>query len=503
MSNIKKKIVIIGAGFGGISLAALLAKKGFDVHVYEKNDQIGGRARIIKENGYTFDMGPSWYMMPDIFEDFFKVLGEDIHTHLHLTRLSPSYRVFLKSEKKHYDFFSDREKNAILFESVEPGSSKKLAEYLDESSRQYAIAKKEFMYKNYDSLFDFFNKRTMQEGRKLEIWNSMERIINRTFKSEILRKVLQFQMILLGTAPKDAPGIYRLMNHVDFDLGIWYPDKGIYELPKAIVSIAEKYGAHFHLNAPVKKIVTENKKAIGIHLESGETVYADIVVSNADLHHTEHVLLEDNQSDHSEAYWGKKKMAPSAFIMYLGVGKKFNSLTHHSLLFSEHWDTHFKEIFDSPVFPKDPSLYVCAPSQTDPSVAPEGKENLFVLVPIASGLEYTEADLERWSEATLDLMEKYMGMEGLKSHIEYKKMYCVKDFEKDYNSYKGSALGLAHTLGQSAFWRPNNISKKVKDLYFVGANTNPGIGMPICVISAETVYKRILGITDPEPLTEV
>lgn len=498
-----KKIIIIGAGFGGISLAALLAKKGFEVHVYEKNDQIGGRARLIQEYGYTFDMGPSWYMMPDVFEDFFNTLGENIHDYLKLSRLSPSYRVFLKSEDAHYDFYSDREKNARLFESIEPGSAQKLADYLDESKRQYDIAKKEFMYKNYDSFFDFFNKRTMQEGRKLEIFNTMEKIINRTFKSEILRKVMQFQMVLLGTAPKDAPGIYRLMNHVDFDLGVWYPDRGIYELPKAITQVAEKYGAHIHLNSSVKKILTEDKKAVGIELESGEIVRADIVVSNADMHHTEHTLLDASHSDHSEKYWEKKKMAPSAFIMYLGVGKKFDSITHHSLLFSEHWDAHFKEIFDSPTFPSDPSLYVCAPGKTDPTVAPEGKENLFVLVPIASGLEYTEKDLEHWSTLVLDLMEKHMGMSGLKDHIEYKKMYCVKDFEKDYNSYKGSALGLAHTLSQSALWRPNNISKKVKDLYFVGANTNPGIGMPICVISAETVYKRIMNITDPEPLKEI
>lgn len=503
MLHTKQKIIIIGAGFGGISLAALLAKKGFEVHVYEKNDQIGGRARLIQENGYTFDMGPSWYMMPDVFEDFFAVLGEDIHNYLQLTRLSPSYRVFLKSEGRHYDFYSDRTKNAELFESIEQGSAQKLNEYLDESKRQYDIAKKEFMYKNYNSIFDFFNKRTMQEGRKLEIWNSMERIINRTFKSEILRKVMQFQMVLLGTAPKDAPGIYRLMNHVDFDLGVWYPDKGIYELPKAITAVAEKYGAHIHLNTPVKKIIVKDQKATGIELENGEIIDADIVVSNADLHHTEHVLLGESLSDHTEKFWEKRKMAPSAFIMYLGVGKQFDSLTHHSLLFSEHWDSHFKEIFDSPEFPKDPSLYVCAPSKTDSSVAPAGKENLFVLVPIASGLEYTPEKLEEWSNTVLDLMEKHMGMDGLKDHIEYKKIYCVKDFEKDYNSYKGSALGLAHTLGQSAFWRPNNISKKVKDLYFVGANTNPGIGMPICVISAETAYKRIVGITDPEPLKEV
>lgn len=500
MSHTKQKAIIIGAGFGGLSLACLLAKKGFEVHIYEKNEQIGGRARIIKEAGYTFDMGPSWYMMPDVFDDFFSLLGEKTSDYFTLKRLSPSYRIFLKSEGRHYDFFSNRLENAKLFESIEPGSSVKLAEYLDESKRQYEIAKKEFMYKNYDSIFDFFTKRVMQEGRKLEIWNTMKRIIDRTFNSEILRKVMQFQMVLLGTAPKDAPGIYRLMNHVDFDLGVWYPDKGIYELPRAISQIAEKYGTQIHLNSGVAKIIIENKKAVGVMLDSGEEIRADMVISNADMHYTEQTLLGEENSDRKDSYWRKKKMAPSALILYLGVDKKFESLSHHNLLFSKDWDLNFKQIFDSPIFPEDPSIYVCAPSKTDTSVAPEGKENLFVLVPIASGLEYDDTKLNGWADTVLQILEKHMGMDGLREHIEYKKIYCVKDFEKDYNSYRGSALGLAHTLTQSALWRPNNISKKVKDLYFVGANTNPGIGMPICVISAETVYKRIMGITDPEPL---
>jgi len=498
-----KKVIIIGAGFGGLSLAAMLSKKGFEVSIYEKNDQIGGRARLFKEKGYTFDMGPSWYMMPDIFENFFKILGEDISKYLDLKRLSPSYRVYFKGDKRPYDFYSDREKNIKLFEEIEPGSSKKLLEYLDESKRQYDIAKKEFMYKNYDSIFDFFNKRVMTEGRKLEIFNSMKKIIERTFKSEILRKVLQFHMVFLGTAPKDAPGIYRLMNHVDFDLGIWYPDKGIYELPKAITKVAEKYGTKINLNSPIKKIIVEDKKAVGVELESGEKVIADIVISNADLHHTEEKLLGEELRDRKEKFWEKKKMAPSAFIMYLGVNKKFDSLAHHTLLFSKDWDLNFSQIFDNAKFPDDPSIYVCAPGKTDPSVAPEGKENIFVLVPIASDLQYTDKELKEWRDKTIKIMEENLNLTGLSENIEYEKIYCVKDFEKDYNSYKGSGLGLAHTLGQSAFFRPNNISKKVKDLYFVGAGTNPGIGMPICVISAETVYKRIMDIQDPEPIKEI
>jgi phytoene desaturase len=502
MSN-KKTAVIIGAGIAGLSLAALLAKKGYQVSVYEKNSSLGGRARIIKHEGFTFDLGPSWYMMPDVFEEFFSLLGEDITEYLTLQKLSPSYRVFLSSDATYQDFYADREKNKEIFNAIEPGSGDKLMTYLDESARQYQIAKHEFIYKNYDSFLDFFNRRVMREGRKLEIYRSMEQIISRTFSTELLRKVMMFQMVLLGTAPKDAPGMYRLMNHVDFDLGIWYPDGGIGTLPLAIADIAKKYGAQFFCDAPVKEIITKDKKAVGIRLESGEVVEADIVISNADLHHTETKLLPAELRDHTDSYWKKRKLAPSAFIMYLGVNKTLPSLSHHNLLFSPDWDKNFTEIFDYHDFPTDPSIYVCAPSKTDKNVAPEGSENLFVLVPISAGITYDQATLDTWSDRTIKILEKNMGMTGLRESIVFKRTYSVADFKQDYNSLEGTALGLAHTLGQSALWRPNNISKKVKDLYFIGSYTNPGIGMPICVISAQNAYKRIEGITDPHPMTEL
>jgi phytoene desaturase len=503
MSDSNKKAIIIGAGIGGISLAALLAKKGYVVEVFEKNATIGGRARVVSEAGYTFDMGPSWYMMPDVFEEFFTLLGEDIHQYLKLQKLSPSYRVFLSSTDAHHDFYADRILNKKIFDAIEPGAGDKLNAYLDESKRQYKIAKHEFIYKNYNSVFDFFNKRVMREGRKLELFNNMERIISRTFSSELLRKVMMFQMVLLGTAPKDAPGMYRLMNHVDFDLGIWYPKEGIGELPKAIGAIATKHGATFHCNAPVRRIITQSGQAIGVELDNGTVHRADLVISNADLHHTEMNLLEPHERDHSERYWNKRTLAPSAFILYLGVRKQFDSLSHHNLMFSKDWDKNFKEIFNHDSFPSDPSIYVCAPSKTDPSVAPKGHENLFVLVPIAAGIEDNETNRTLWTEHTLSLLESKMGMKGLREHITYQKSYSVSNFTADYNSFIGTALGLAHTLTQSALWRPNNVSKKVKNLYFVGAYNNPGIGMPICVVSAQNTYKRIEQITDPHPLTSL
>jgi phytoene desaturase len=496
----KRRAIIIGAGFGGLGLAALLGKQGISVDVFEKHGAPGGRARMAEAEGFVFDMGPSWYMMPDVFEEFFALLGENIHDHLTLQKLAPSYRVFTP-DGQHHDLFADRQRNAAFFDSLEPGSGARLTDYLDESARQYQIAKHEFIYKNYNSVFDFINKRVLKEGRKLEIWNSMERIIGRTFQHDLLRKVMMFQMVLLGTAPKDAPGMYRLMNHVDFDLGIWYPAGGIGEVPKAIANIATKHGVRFHYHAPVARILTDHGHAIGVELANGDRHQADMVISGTDLHHTETALLSPTERDHSDRYWARRTLAPSAFIMYLGVKKTLPTLSHHNLLFSDNWDLNFKELFNHHDFPTNPSLYVCAPSKTDPTVAPAGCENLFVLVPISAGLTYDDATLETWSARTLTLMENSMGLTGLKSTLVYKKCYSVKDFARDYHSYKGTALGLAHTLGQSALWRPNNVSKKVKNLYFVGAYVNPGIGMPICLISAQTAYKRIMGITDPSPLT--
>jgi phytoene desaturase len=521
----QKKAIIIGAGIGGLATAALLGKKGYAVTVLEKNARVGGRANLYSEDGFVFDMGPSWYMMPDIFEHFFELMGEDIKKYLKLKRLSPSYRIFLKSEKKHYDFYSDLEKTIATFESLEPGSGEVLREYMKTTDYQYHIARDEFMFKNYDSIFDFLNKRVMTEGRKLPMFSRVQTIINGKFKSEILRKVMQYQTVLLGTAPGTAPGIYSMMNYVDFVEGVWYPDGGIYKIVEALEAIAKKNGVEIRTNAPVAQIRVGpigNKEcntsegddadhqnnggkagANGVILTDGTALDADLVVSNADIVFTDQTLLEPQYREKSPRYWNKRLMAPSAFILYLGVDGEIPSLEHHNLVFAENWDENFKQIFNKPAWPNDPSMYICAPSKSDPTVAPAGKENLFVLVPIAAGLEYTDAFAEQYSELIIQQMEEYMDIPNLAKRIVYKRIYAVHDFIKDYNAFKGSALGLAHSLGQTAIFRPNNINKKVKNLYYVGAGTNPGIGMPICLISAELAYKRIEGITDPAPLKNI
>ncbi len=498
-----KKVVIIGAGIGGLGTAGLFAKKGYDVAVLEKNEHAGGRANIFEANGFRFDMGPSWYLAPDLFEHYFRLLGERVEDHLDLVRLTPSYRIFFQGDPETLEIHSDIEMDGRTFDAIEPGSSEKLKKYLAQSEYQYEVATQHFMYKNYDTVFDFFNKRVMTEGQKLSVFSKMHNFVTRFFKTRKLQQVMEYTMVFLGTSPYEAPAIYNLMSHMDFNQGVFYPQGGFYELINALVRVAEKNGAKVRTNAAVAEIMVSNGKASGVRLESGEVVEADIVISNADYQFTETRLLPESSQTYKKKYWDKKVLAPSAFILYLGVKEKMPQLIHHNLLFSDDWRKNFDEIYKDPKLPNEPSLYVCAPSVTDPNVAPEGKENLFVLVPIASGLDISVESKQEYADHVLERMEREMGLDGLREKIEYMRIYTVEDFLKDYNSFKGTALGLAHTIWQTAIFRPNNRSKKVSNLFYVGAGTNPGIGTQICLISAELVYKRVHGIKTAEPLTSI
>ncbi len=495
-----KKVVVIGAGIGGLGTAGLFAKKGYDVTVLEKNENFGGRANIFEAEGFRFDMGPSWYLAPDIFEHYFELLGEKISDHLTLKKLQPSYRIFFRKDSHPLDIHSDLDIDTGAFDSIESGAGEKLREYLKQSEYQYDVATQHFMYKNYDTVFDFLNRRVMTEGQKLSVFSKMHSFVSRFFKSKKLQQVMEYTMVFLGTSPYEAPALYNLMSHMDFNQGVFYPTGGFYELIKSLCAIAEKNGAKLRSGANVSEIVVENGAATGVRLSNGEIVPADIVISNADMWFTETKMLGEKWRTHSQKYWNKRVMAPSAFIMYLGVNEKLPGITHHNLLFSEDWRKNFDDIYKSPCLPDEPSLYVCAPSVTDSSVAPEGKENLFVLVPIASDLEMSNEEKESYADKILNLMETEMRLPGLRDKIEYRRIYTVEDFAADYNSFKGSALGLAHTIWQTAIFRPKNQSSKVKNLYYVGAGTNPGIGTQICLISAELAYKRVHGIKTAGPL---
>lgn len=503
MENHKKRAVIIGSGFGGVGLAAMLAKAGYAVDVYEKNESLGGRASVFDAEGFHFDMGPSWYLMPDVFERYFALLGEDVADHLNLVKLSPSYRVFFKDKQRVVDLYSDLARDAATFEAMEPGAGTALAEYLRQAKKKYDIGVGRFVYKNYDHFRDFLTREFLLEGRKLSVFISMHRYVKRFFKNPDVQKMLQHTLLFLGNSPYNAPALYSMLSHVDLGQGVFYPMGGIGKVIEAIVNIGKKHGVQFHTNALVENIETENGKACGIRLANGEFVPADIVISNTDLFHANMQLLNAEEREHDAAYWEKKVMAPSAFLLYLGTSKKFSSITHHNLVFSKDWKQNFTEIFDAPVLPSDPSFYVCAPSVTDASVAPEGSENLFVLVPIAAGLTLTAEQLDAYEQKILTTMETEMGMDGLRAAITYRRRFAVDDFAARYHSYRGSGLGLSHTIMQTAIFRPNTYSKKVKDLYFVGADTNPGIGMPMCLVSAQLVYKRLIGDTSDHPLTSL
>lgn len=491
--------IVIGGGIGGLASAALLAKHGYAVTLLEKNALLGGRANYFETDGFRFDMGPSWYLMPDVFEHFFALLGERVTDHLQLTRLDPSYRIAFRGSDLTVDMFSDLSRDAATFERLEPGSGPALRDYLDRSKEQYEIAIQQFMYRNHDSFFDFLDRKTAMQGRQLHVFENMHKYISRSFHTEAVQKILEYQLVFLGSSPYKTPALYNIMSHIDFNMGVFYPQGGIYSIIRALSAIGGQHGVQYRTGAPVAQILTERGRAAGVRLASGEQLSADLVVSNADLHHTETTLLPPELRTYPARYWARKTLAPSAFILYLGLRGRVPSLTHHNLAFGQDWRRSFGQIFDAPAWPDDPSYYVCAPSRTDPTTAPEGHENLFVLVPVAPGLAMTDADIATYRRRALDLLATDFDVADLEQRIVFERSYTSRDFTTDYNAYGGSALGLAHTMRQTAF-RPNNVSKHLPNLFYVGASTSPGIGMPICLISAELAYKRIIGNRSTGPL---
>jgi phytoene desaturase len=442
-------------------------------------------------NEFVFDMGPSWYLMPDVFEHFFNLMDENIEDYISLKRLSPSYRIFFKDvHDKPFDIFGNSKKDAATFEALESGSSKVLKEYLERAEYIYNTAIDKFLYKNYDSVKDFLSPSLAKEAGKLALFSNMDRYVRKYFKSPEIQKILQYPLVFLGSSPYNAPAIYSLMSHVDFNQGVFYPNGGFGHVVKALEKIAKKHNVKLETNAHVTKIITKNGQAVGVKVGK-ESICADIIVSDADPYHTEQTLLTKSERDHSDKYWSSRTLAPSALLMYIGVKGSLPQLLHHNLIFSNDWKQNFGQIFANPQFPEDPSLYISNPSKTDATVAPPGYENIFVLVPIASGLTYSRQQLDAYADKILQTIEQEAKIPDLRDRIVYQRLFCVNDFESRYNSFKGTGLGLAHTLKQTAVFRPKNVSKKVKNLYYVGANTHPGIGVPITLISAELLAKRL------------
>lgn len=483
--------VIIGAGLGGLATACLLAKKGWHVTVIEKNNQLGGRIGRIEAQGFRFDTGPSWLLMPDIFEHFFSLLGENLSQHLKLTRLAPAFRTFF-ADGSCVDMHANIDHDAETFESIDQGAGTQLQKYLTQMQYQYGVAVEQFMYKNYDRRRDFFNSKMLREGIKLNVLSNIDREVGKQFTALRLRQILEFATLFLGTRPKETPALYGILNHALLTQGVFYPAGGMYTLVEALTRIAKTHGVVLKLNTSAQEICVVQGRATGVIAVDGTIFSADTVISNADLYHTEHKLLAPDFRTKKNSYWEKVQLAPSAFIMHLGVKGKLPQLSHHNLVFNRDWEQNFADVFDKPKWPTEPSFYVCNPSKTDSNLAPPGHENLFVLVPVAAGIEYGQNDLEAYSKKILALMEAKLGLEALSQRIVYTKLYCAKDFAEQFNSFRGSALGLSHTLRQTAVFRPGNQNPKVKNLYYVGANTQPGIGMPPALISAELLAKRLL-----------
>jgi len=480
----KKKVIVVGAGVGGLSVAAFLAKDGHDVTVLEKNDQIGGRASLWKEKGFVFDMGPSWYLMPDAFETFFKQFGKKPTDYFSLKKLDPSYRIYFGKDDI-VDIATNLKDNLALFDSLEVDGAKKIKEYLALCEYQYKVAMKYFLYKEYNSIFDMFNLKMLKEASKMKIFDNVDKYMDRFFTSERLKKILQYTFVFLGGSPYNTPALYALMSHVDFKLGVWYPAGGLNAVAQGITKLAREQGAHIKLNEEVTKIEVIDGKARKVHTKSG-VFEADEVVVNADYAFAETHFLKEEYQTYPKSYWNKKVVAPSAFIIYLGINKRLPKLQHHNLFFHNDWKEHFDEIFKNPSWPDKPSYYVCAPSLTDPHVAPKGSENLFVLVPVAAGLKDSDSLREKYAEKIIADLENIVGVR-IKDNIVVKRIFSQRDFISAYNSYQGTALGLAPTFFQTAFFRPKHTSKKVSNLYYTGQFTTPGAGMPIALISSQIV----------------
>jgi len=484
-----KKVIIIGAGFAGLATASCLAKEGFDVTILEKNSVPGGRARKFEAEGFMFDMGPSWYWMPDVFEDYFAHFGKKPSDYYDLKRLDPSYSVFF-GKGDVMDVPANLEDYKAMFERYEPGSIKKLEQFLAEAEYKYKVGMSEFVHKPSHSILEFADMRVLKSMFKLQMLTSMSTHIKKLFKNEQLIELLSFPVLFLGATPENTPAMYSLMNYADIALGTWYPMGGMHKIIEGMVSLAKELGVKIELNQEVKQIVVPNGHATKVVTANGEYP-ADVVVGGADYHHVDQFLLEERVRNYSADYWDKRVMAPSSLLFYLGVDKKLKNLHHHNLFFDEDFSQHAIEIYEDPQWPSKPLFYVCAPSVTDTSVAPPGKENVFILVPLAPDLEDTEEMRERYYQIVMDRLEDLTDQE-VRKHVIYKRSYAHNDFKADYHAFKGNAYGLANTLKQTAFLKPKIRSKKVKNLYYTGQLTTPGPGVPPSLISGQVVADEIV-----------
>ena len=491
MLNKKKSAFgVIGSGFAGLTAAAVLAADGNEVTVFEKNAQIGGRARVFEQDGFVFDMGPSWFWMPDVYERYYNLFGKTTSDFYELKKLDPGFKVIF-GKNEFYDIPANFDELCTLFESIEVGSASKLKLFLDDAAYKYQVGMTDLVYKPAHSFTEFVNLKLMKDIFRLQVFSPFSKHVRKYFKDPRLISLIEFPVLFLGAMPKDTPALYSLMNFSGLKQGTFYPMGGFGKVIDSFKSIAEQAGAKILTSQNVDRIEIQSGSVSRIHTNKNHSWNVDGVVGTADYHHIETNLLPKEFQTYSNAYWDNKTFAPSCLIFYLGINKKIKNLSHHNLFFDKNFEQHSFEIYTDKKWPTAPLFYVCCPSKTDPSVAPANCENLFILMPIATGLNDTAEIREQYYKVIMDRLEKFAG-ETINDQVVYKQSYSVSNFVHDYNAYKGNAYGLANTLLQTAFLKPKMKSKKLKNLFYAGQLTVPGPGVPPSIISGQVAANELL-----------
>ncbi len=477
-----KSVVIIGAGIAGISAAAHLGRLGYSVDVYEKNSTPGGRARVFREQGYTFDMGPSWYWMPDVIDHFFSQFDKSIENYIDLVRLDPSFTI-IRSDSDVMEVPADFEKLCALFEKMESGAAKKLRSFMNAAETKYNVGMLDMAYKQGDSLVEFINVKSLRAFFQLDLFTNFRKYVKKYFKDPRIIQLMEFPILFLGAPPQKTPALYSLMNYAGLKLGTFYPKGGFNKLVEAMKSVAEQEGVKFHFNSTVTRINTKSELVSSIELPGAE-VPVDHLIAAGDYHHMETLLQDATKKNYPAAYWNKRTFAPSCLIFYLGVKKKIPRLDHHNLFFDKDFDKHTDAIYREKKWPQDPLFYTCCPSKTDNTLAPPGHENLFVLIPVASGLKDEPETRKFYLNYIINRLERYTKTE-MRKNIQFSRSYCIDDFIEDYNACQGNAYGLANSLNQTAILKPKIKNRKLKNMYYAGQLTVPGPGLPPAIISGQ------------------
>lgn len=488
MNNLKR-VVVIGSGFAGLSAACVLAKEGYKVTVLEKNSQPGGRASVWETDGFKFDMGPSWYWMPDVFENFFALFGKKPSDYYDLKRLDPGYRIYYDKDDL-MDVPAAMAELETMFENIEPGSSTHLREFLEQAAYKYKVGMGEYVFRPSHSITEFIDWNLIKKSFSMQLLTSLRKHVRQHFKNPKLVKLLEFPVLFLGATPQDTPAMYSMMNYADLALGTWYPMGGMNEIVKAMVKVAEELGVTIKLDSEVTKIEVADSKVSSI-ITTKETLQADFVIAGADYQHVDQKLLDKPYRNYTDKYWDSRTMSPSSLLFFVGINKKLNSVEHHNLFFDEDFEQHAKEIYTNPQWPSKPLFYVACTSKTDDTVAPADGENLFFLIPVAPGLHDDDATRGKYFDLVLDRFESITG-ESIRDNIVVKRSYALNDFKADYHSFKGNAYGLANTLAQTAFFKPAMRNKHVKNLLYTGQLTVPGPGVPPALISGQIAAKEAI-----------